>query len=418
MRVAFSAYRGTMQSGGLGIYLHALTKELAERGFGVDLYVGPPYPEPMPWARVIRLPNEHYWARRFDEHGCAPLAEERPLRIFEPLNFYEFIMTRFGFLPEMFAFSLRMARALLAEVRRGARYDLVHDVQTLGYGLLWLRNLGLPAVATIHHPLTIDRRFSLARDRNFSERVGSLTFHPVRSQARVARGIDALITSSEASVAELESGFRVPRERIRNVGNGVDLPPPGGVRPRPERTELLFMGRCGDPNKGLEYLLSALTELPEHVGLRVLDRPPVDTGLMRQIADLKLHDRVRFTGKLLRRELEAELRTSTALVMPSLFEGFGLPAVEALASGTPIVATRAGALPELVARAGTGVLVPPADSRGLARGILALLADWERLQADAVAARPRIEAEFGWPRVAERTLAVYREVLGGELAHR
>ena len=179
MRIAFSAYRGTMQSGGLGIYLHALTRELAALGFQIDLYVGPPYPDPLPWARTIRLPNEHYWARRFGENGRAPVSPARPGRIFEPLNFFEFFSTRFGFLPEMFAFSVRMARAVLGELRRGVRYDLVHDVQTLGYGLLWLRALGLPTVATIHHPLTIDRRFSLARDRCFRERIGSLTFHPV-----------------------------------------------------------------------------------------------------------------------------------------------------------------------------------------------------------------------------------------------
>ena len=418
MRIAFSAYRGTMQSGGLGVYLHALTKELVELGFEIDLFVGPPYPDPMPWVRMIELPNEHYWARRFSEGRVAPIGDD-PRRIFEPLNFYELAVTRFGFLPEMFAFSLRAARAFLREVRAGRRYDLVHDVQTLGYGLLWLRALGVPAVATIHHPLTIDRRFSLARDRNFSERRGSLLFHPVRTQARVARRIDAMITSSEASVAELRTGFGVQPERIHNVGNGVVLPAPGAPRPRPETSELLFMGRCGDPNKGFEYLLGAMALLPESVALRVLDEPPIESPrLMQQVADLKLHDRVVFAGKLPRGELERTLRTTTALVVPSLFEGFGLPAVEALASGTPLVATRAGALAEVVASAGAGTLVAPADAAALAAGIRAVLEDWERTQADAVAARARIEREFGWPTVAARTAEVYRQVLEAHRARR
>lgn len=411
MRIAFGAYRGTMQAGGLGMYLYSLTRELAELGIEIDLYVGPPYPDPMPWLRVIQLQNEHYWARRFERGSGAPVDPSHPGRIFEPLNFYEFAASRFGFLPEMFAFSMRMAHALLREVRRGARYDLVHDVQTLGYGLLWLRALGLPAVATVHHPLTIDRRFSLARDRSFTERRGSLTFHPVRTQARVARHIEAIVTSSEASVAELEDGFGVDRARIHNVGNGVELPPPGARRPRPTETELLFMGRCGDPNKGLEFLLGALAELPDDVTLRVLDEPPVDSQLMRQIADQKLHERVVFAGKLPRPELEQTLRTTTALIVPSLFEGFGLPAVEALASGTPVIASRAGALAEVVARAGAGMLVPPADPLALAAAIRELLADWEAQQARAVAARGRIEAEFGWAQVAQRTVGVYRRAL-------
>jgi glycosyltransferase involved in cell wall biosynthesis len=405
------AYRGTMSSGGLGLYLHALTRELAELGFEIDLYVGPPYPDPMPWVRTIQLPNEHYWGRKWGEGWAAPVLGARPQRIFEPLNFYEFAVTRFGFLPEMFAFSLRMARAFLGEVRRGARYDLIHDVQTLGYGILWLRALGLPTVATIHHPLSIDRRFSLARDRTFMDRKGSLTFHPVRTQARAARRVDAIITSSEASVAELESGFGVRRERIHNIGNGVELPPPGARRPAPVRPELLFIGRVSDPNKGIEYLLAALALLPRDVTLRVLDDAPLESELLRQIGDLKLSDRIHFAGKIPRAELEATLRSAAALVMPSLFEGFGLPAVEALAAGTPLVATRAGALAEVVARAGTGTLVPPADPTALATGIAEVLANWEAVQAEALAARPRIEAEFGWPQVAARTVEVYRKAM-------
>ena len=418
MRIALGAYRGTTQSGGLGRYLHALTRELARLGHEIDVFVGPPYPDPMPWARVFHVPNEHYWTRRWGDGWVAPVGGGPPLRIFQPLNFYEFTVTRFGFLPETFAFSLRMARAFVGEIRRGARYDLIHDVQTLGYGLLMLRSLGVPTVATIHHPLTIDRRSSLARDRSFWERKGSLLFHPVRSQGRVARRVDAMITSSEASVAELQSGFRVRRERIHNVGNGVELPPPGSPRPAPEPPELLFLGRCGDPNKGLEFLLSALAELPPRVVLRVLDDPPMDSAIMREIRSRKLDDRVRFDGKLPRPELERALRSATALVMPSLFEGFGLPAVEALASGTPLVATRAGALAEVVARAGTGTLVAPADSSSLAAGIRHLLDHWERAQSDARAARTRLEAEFGWSRVAERTLAVYRQVLEERRARR
>ena len=79
MRIAFSAYRGTMQSGGLGLYLHALTRELALLGFEIDLYVGPPYPDPMPWLNMIRLPNEHYWGRRWGDRKLAPIDARAPM---------------------------------------------------------------------------------------------------------------------------------------------------------------------------------------------------------------------------------------------------------------------------------------------------------------------------------------------------
>jgi hypothetical protein len=190
MRIAFLAYRGTMKSGGLGIYVTSLTRQLAELGCEIDLYVGPPYPDPMPWLRVIPIENGRFWDKKFEPGYRAFLPRERPLSMFEPLTFWEYAVTRFGFLPEPFAFSMRAARAVIGELRRGGRYDLLHDVQTLGYGLLWLRALGIPAVSTIHHPLTIDRRFSLERDRSFLDYKGSLTFYPVRTQSRVARRID------------------------------------------------------------------------------------------------------------------------------------------------------------------------------------------------------------------------------------
>ncbi|MBW2282578.1 MAG: glycosyltransferase family 4 protein [Deltaproteobacteria bacterium] len=412
MRVAFLAYRGSMQSGGLGIYLHALTRQLVDQGVEVDLYVGPPYPDPMPWVRTIPLEDPRFWDKKFMPDWFSFLPDSQ-LSIFRPLDFWEFVVTRFGFFPEPFAFSMRAAHAVVAELRRGVRYDLVHDVQTLGYGALWLRALGLPVVSTVHHPLTIDRRSSLARDRSFTDYKGSLTFHPVRSQARVARRLEGMITSSEASVDELVSGFGVRRERIHNVSNGVDLPAPGRIRARPERRELLFIGRGADPNKGLEYLLEALSELPPDVTLRLFDDPPPRlTAIHAKLEGLRLHDRVRFDGKVPRDELERALHETTTLVVPSLFEGFGLPAVEALAAGTPVVASAAGALPEVIRRAGAGLLVPPADSGALAKGILSVLENWESHQRDAVAARARIEREFGWHEVATRTLAVYQQVLG------
>ena len=412
MRVAMLAYRGTMRSGGLGIYIRDLTRQLAQQGCEVELIVGPPYPDPMPWLHETRVPNESYWARRFTASWAAPLAEGAPFEIFRPLNFYELAATRFGFLPEPFAFSLRAARILVQRMRAGARYDLVHDVQTLGYGLLLLRALGLPTVATVHHPLTIDRRSSLLRDRTFKEMRGTLTFYPVRTQARVARRIDAMITSSEASIGEIESGFGVPRERIHNVLNGVELPPPGRVRERPASSELLFIGRAYDPNKGFVDLLTALTRLPPEVTLRVCDIPPESkTAIAHQLSEQKLESRVQFVGKIPRADLEHALATASAVVVPSLFEGFGLPAVEALAAGTPFVAARAGALPEVIARAGVGTLVQPGDPADLARGIEHTFRNWQSLQRDAVAARPRIEAAFGWAEVATRTRDVYDHVL-------
>lgn len=413
MRIAFLAYRGSMTSGGQGIYLFALTRELARRGHEIECLVGPPYPDPMPWARVTHAENQLFWGARFDKTPGAFLPRPDPFRIFRPLNFWEFAVTRFGFLPEPFAFSVRAASGLIERLRRGARYDVVHDVQSIGYGLLWLRALGLPVVTTIHHPLTVDRAASLRRDRSFSERKGTLTFYPIRTQARVARRLDGVITSSHASSSEIQRGFGVSPARIHVIGNGVELPPPGRRRPAPEELRLLFLGRCGDPNKGLEHLLVALSLLPSSVHLHVLDTAPEGTPLAALVRRLGLAARVHFVGKVSPDALDAAYRSAAVVVLPSLFEGFGLPAIEALAVGTPVVATRAGALPEVLGVAQAGRLVPPADPAGLAKAISEVLQDWEREHARALDARARIEAEFGWAEIARRTEAVYARVRSG-----
>jgi len=411
VRVAFLCYRGNMKSGGQGVYLHALTRELAALGCEIDVFVGPPYPAELPWARVRELENQMFWGKRFDKRRGAFLDRARPWSIFRPLDFYEFAVTRFGFLPEPFAFSVRAARELLRELRAGARYDLVHDVQSVGYGLLGLQALGLPVVTTIHHPLSIDLRSSLARDRTFAEMKGSLTFYPVRSQARVARRLAAVLTSSEASKRAIARDFGVRPERIHDVRNGVELSAASERRARPERSELLFVGRCGDPNKGLEFLLHALALLPHHVGLRVLDDFPAFTPLEKTLRSLRLESRVRFSGKVSPAELERAYTGASAVVLPSLFEGFGLPAIEALAVGTPVVAARAGALPEVIADARAGRLVPPRDPAALAKAISEVLEHWDDAHAEALAARPRLESLFGWRPTAERTLRVYEHVL-------
>jgi glycosyltransferase involved in cell wall biosynthesis len=360
---------------------------------------------------VVELENHEFWARGFDERPGAFLPRPDPWRILRPLSFAEFSVSRFGFFPEPLAFSIRAARELIRRARARVHYDVVHDVQSLGYGLLWISALGLPVIATVHHPLSVDLRESLLRARSAREIKGALTFHPVGMQGRVARRLDAILTSSEVSRAAIASDFRVPAARIHNLQNGVELPPPGQPRSRPSHPELLFVGRASDPNKGLEILLSALSRLPAEISLRCLCEPPhpgdpVHSSLRR----LELESRVRFEGKVPRDRLEAAYRDAAIAVVPSLFEGFGLPAIEALAAGTPVVASDAGALPEVLDRAGAGRRVPARDPRALAEGILAVLADWDAEQRKVLGARSQLEAAFGWTEVARRTALLYRRV--------
>ncbi|MAE94887.1 MAG: glycosyl transferase family 1 [Deltaproteobacteria bacterium] len=409
LRIAFVAYRGNMQCGGQGIYLWFLARELARQGHAVDVIVGPPYPDPMPFAgSVTRVENEMFWAKWFLKDWGRFFHAERPFRVFQPLHFYELAASRLGFLPEPFAFSLRALGRVAARLRAGARYDVIHDVQCLGYGLLGLRAMGLPVVTTVHHPLTVDRRASFVRDESLIEAIGTMQFYPIGMQGFVARRLERVITSSEASAAQIQADFGVRPERIAMLGNGLDtdlFSPDPGVS-RAER-ELLCIGRASDPNKGIRTLVRALARLPDDVRLTLVDSP--DSEARKWAAELGCGDRLHLAGRVPTEELVHLYRRAALVVVPSRYEGFGLPAVEAMACGAPVVTTNAGALPEVVKVGGGGTTVPRDDPEALSRAIAALLDEPERRRRLGAEARPRVAEAYAWPRIAERTAEIYRQ---------
>ncbi len=413
LRIAFVSYRGNMRCGGQGIYLWFLARELARLGHRVDVWVGPPHPDPMPFAdSVTALPNDQFWGKWFARDRSALLPRSRPLGVFQPLRFYELAASRIGFLPEPFAFSVRAFRSLARSLRHGRRWDLVHDVQCLGWGLLGVQALGLPVVATVHHPLSVDRRASFARDRTLREALGTAEFYPVGMQARVARRLDRVITSSEASARTIARDFRVAPARLRMLGNGLDteLFRPDPRLPRAE-AELLCVGRASDPNKGVPLVVEALARLPRPVHLTLVDEDhPLNPARLRAGA-LGVLERVHFTGRVATERLLELYRRATLVVVPSRYEGFGLPAAEAMACGTPVVASAAGALPELLQATGGGLLAQPGDPEQLAKAIATLLEQPETRRRLGARGRERVEALYAWPRVAARTVAVYEEVL-------
>lgn len=411
MRILFVAYRGNMRCGGQGIYLWFLARELARLGHEVSVVVGPPYPDPMPFAKAVhRLPNQQFWAGWFSRDPAVLLPAGAPLRVFEPLHFYELAASRLGFLPEPCAFSARAFRAVSGWLRRGRRFDVVHDVQCLGWGTLGLHRLGLPVVTTIHHPLSIDRRASFVRDQGFRDAIGTMTFYPIGMQSFVARRLERVLTSSRASAGEIERDFGVRRERLRMVANGVDTdlyrPDPAVAR---DPNEILCVGRASDPNKGLHTLVTALAQLPRHVHLTLVDDDHPDNEARKRALALGCADRLSLVGRVPNEALVALYRRAALVVVPSRYEGFGLPAAEAMACATPVVATRAGALPELVETGGGGVLVERDAPGALAKGIAQLLEQPEARARLGERGRRGVVEAYSWPRVAAATAAVYAE---------
>lgn len=412
-RLCFVAYRGNMNCGGQGVYLWFLSRELARLGFEIDVFVGPPYPDPMPFVeRVHRIKNQQFWAKWFMRDYAGMLPEENPLRAFEPLNLYELAASRLGFLPEPFAFSVRAFASISARLRAGQRWDLIHDVQCLGYGLLGLRAMGIPVVTTVHHPLTVDRRASFIRDTNLTEAIGSMQFYPIGMQSFVARHIDRVLTSSESSARQIAQDFGVEPGKITNVWNGLDtdLYCPDPNVPKSE-TEILCVGRASDPNKGIRTLIHALGKTPEPITLTLVDNDHPDNEVFKWAREAGVADRLRVTGRLPIDELVRHYRSAALVAVPSRYEGFGLPAVEAMACGTPVVACAAGALCEVMQQAGGGITVPIDDAEALAAGITELIGQPERRRSLAETGRTRVDQVFSWRRIAARTAEVYAELL-------
>jgi len=377
--------------------------------------VGPPYPDVADEIRVHKLESLNLYDRKDD--GECFLPQENPFRILTPFNLCELAGTKLGMFPEMVTFSIRAylkVRGLLSS----RRFDIIHDNQCLAYGLLPMRSLGVPMVATIHHPLPIDIKAELAQAPNEWEKIKRILFYPPLMQGIVARRLDGIITDSWSSAHEVSRMFKVPQSKIRMVYLGVDTDVFKRLDGhRKEQGRLIMVGRTGDRKKGILYLLQALKLLKgDDVDLKltIVDKlTPGDSFALKLVEKYGLGDMVTFTGRLTTEELVSQYSAAEVAITSSVYEGFGLPAAEAMACEVPVIATKAGALPEVVKEGETGILVPPKNPHALATAIKRLLEDESMRRRMGVEGRKRMERHFSWPEAGRKMLQVYEEVLSG-----
>ena len=306
---------------------------------------------------------------------------------------------------------------LLAQVQalraRPGDFDVVHDNQGLGYGMLGVRRLGVPLVTSIHHPISVDRRLDIA-GRSWLQRLNKGRWYGfVRMQGRVARRVGPLITVSSSSQGDICRDFRVNPEKVHIIPLGVDteLFHPRTAHPR-VAGRIVAVTSADSPLKGLPTLLRAVAKLvtEREAHLVVIGTPSAVTR--EQVAQLALADRVTFASGLPDAEYARALTSAQVAVIPSLYEGFSLPAVEHMASGTPLIASRAGALPEVTGDA--ALLVPPGDPEELAVALRGLLDDEQARAERAERGLARVRERFAWPAVAAATEALYRKVINEE----
>jgi len=406
LRLAYLSYRSKPTVGGQGIYTRHLTKALVDLGHSVEVLSGQPYPVLDPRISLTKLPsldifNDHYPGRFPAYWEIKGLPELLEVATFST-----------GTFPEPLAFSYRALREL--RDRAGA-FDLVHDNQCLGYGILGIDKI-LPTLVTLHHPITVDRRLEMEAAPNWRKRISIGRWYSfVKMQGRVARRMPRIVVVSENSIDDIHLDMGVPRDRMRLVHVGVDphlFTPLPGVERVPGR--LITTASADVELKGLRFLLEAMAKLraERDITLTVIGRAKEGGASAKLIDRLGLADHIEFvTGVPDERIVELYARSEIAVV-PSLYEGFSLPAVEAMATATPLVATSGGALPEVTGVDGETVLrCEPGDADSLAAAIRRGLEDPELRARVGAAGRERVSRLYTWRQTAQRTVEQYREVL-------
>lgn len=329
----------------------------------------------------------------------------------------EYLLMCTGAFPEPRTFSKRVAKVLS---ERLGDFDIVHDNQTLGYGMLEIKKLGLPFITSIHHPITFDRRIDLAAAQELTgyQRIKKTYglkrwYSFLAMQAEVARRIGPILTVSQSSARDIATDFRVDPANIEVIPLGVDAAFTPPTEPRmPGR--IMAMASADAPMKGISTLLEAFAKLRTERDISlVLVTRPTPGGRTEQLIDrLGIAEQVSFVHGISDAELVEVMGSAQIACVPSLYEGFSLPTAELMACATPLVVSRAGAIPEVVGADGQCAdLVRPGDAGELAMALEALLDDPARRDRMGTAGRQRALERFSWRAVAVKTVAAYQRVI-------
>ncbi len=402
LRIAILGYRSHPFGGGQGIYIKYLSKALVEAGHQVDVISGEPYPHLDARVNLIKLPGLNLY-----ENGLLSL---RPKHLTSYANIVEWLSKLTGGFAEPYAFG-RRANAYLK--KHGKQYDLIHDNQCLAYGMLAIQQRQ-PLITTLHHPITSDLQLALDACQTAWQRLLVRRWHSfLHMQGNVVRKLQHIITVSERSQTDIAKAFGINARDIHLIYNGIDTEefcPRAHIQRNPWR--LMATASADQPLKGLRYLIEAYAKLlPEYpqLELLVVGKPREGGPTQQLLRDLNVEDKVRFVSGISTEQMVDYFAEASIAVVPSLYEGFGLPAGEAMACEVPVIAAQGGALPEVVGDA--GIQVPTADSDAIAEAIKILLENPEKRQQLGTAGRQRILQTFSWQVAAKSLTEFYLKVL-------
>jgi glycosyltransferase involved in cell wall biosynthesis len=405
LRIALLSYRSKPHCGGQGVYVRHLSRELVALGHSVEVFSGQPYPELDEGVVLTKVPSLDLY-REPD-----PFRTPRPSEIRDLIDVEEVLTMWTAGFPEPKTFSKRAARILRDRLDD---FDIVHDNQVLGYGMLDIAEMGFPLITSIHHPITFDRRIDIEAATTRRKKLTLRRWYGfLRMQGKVARSVGRILTVSESSRRDIMTDFGVDEAHLQVIPLGVDdvFGPPN--KPR-VAGRIVAMASADAPMKGIATLLEAFAKLrtERDVELVLVTRPTPGGRTEKLIERLGIAEHVAFVNGISDAELVEVMGSAELACVPSLYEGFSLPTAELMACETPLVVSRAGAIPEVVGPDGECAdLVTPGDVGELESAIAALLDDPERRARMGKAGRRRVLERFSWRAVAEATAAAYHEVI-------
>ncbi len=400
LKIAFLSYRSKPFSGGQGIYVKYLSKALNDLGHEIDVFSGPPYPDLDPEIKLIKIPSLGLYEKK------SKFFDVNPTELLNPLNLFEWLSVNSGGFPEPYTFGKRIKKIIKNNLDE---YDVIHDNQSLAYELLYFQKKK-PLVTTIHHPISKDLKYQLQSTDDFFLKLLMRRWHSfLVMQNFVAKRLKKIVVPSNSSLEDIKNEFQVDGNKMERVMNGIDLElfyPDSKIKKIPFR--LVTVASADVPLKGLDYLLEALSDLIKvypDISLSIIGEQRKGGHTERLIKKLNLQKRVNFCSNLNQEDLRSTYCEAELAVIPSLYEGFGFAAIEAMACGVPLISTSGGALPEVVRDA--GIIIPPKNTKEIYNSVDFLLSSPDKAKELSEKALERANLKFSWEKIARKLEKVY-----------
>ena len=400
LKIAFLSYRSKPFSGGQGIYVKYLSKALYDLGHEIDVFSGPPYPDLDPKIKLVKIPSLGLYEKK------SKFYDVNPMKLLNPVNLFEWLSVNSGGFPEPYTFGKRIKKILKQNLNE---YDVIHDNQSLAYELLFFQKKK-PLVTTIHHPISLDLAYQLQSTNDIFLKLLMRRWHSfLVMQKFVAKRLKKIVVPSNSSMDDIKDEFRVDKNKMERVMNGIDLNvfyPDSKIQKIPFK--LVTVASADVPLKGLDYLLKALSDLAEvysDISLSIIGEQKKGGHTERLIKKLNLEKRVNFFSNLTQEDLRKTYCEAELAIIPSLYEGFGFAAIEAMACGVPLISSSGGALPEVIKD--TGIIIPPKNVKEIYNSVNFLLSSPKSAKELAEKGLQRANSKFSWTAIAKQLEKVY-----------